>query len=178
MKSESKLICWLSRWKHILCSLSIAVLLWAHENHEFEGPQRKFVDWKITMPNRMQAQWMSLQHTLMFCPGLCKMECLDASELPSICLLNLAQFWELTCAKGQTFLKFWNQEYESWDLKILDHWVVSEFIWLSKNVFMKWHQDQKEYLKSLLMKEESEKVDLKLNIQKTKIVASNPITSW
>ena len=37
-----------------------------------------------------------------------------------------------------------------------------------------------EELKSLLMKvkEESEKVDLKLNIQKTKIVASGPITSW
>ena len=37
-----------------------------------------------------------------------------------------------------------------------------------------------EELKSLLMKvkEESEKVDLKLNIQKTKIMASDPITSW
>ena len=35
-------------------------------------------------------------------------------------------------------------------------------------------------LKSLLMKvkEESEKLDLKLNIQKTKIMASDPITSW
>ena len=35
-------------------------------------------------------------------------------------------------------------------------------------------------LKRLLMKvkEESEKVGLKLNIQKTKIMASNPITSW
>ena len=35
-------------------------------------------------------------------------------------------------------------------------------------------------LKSLLMKvkEESEKVDLKLNIQKMKIIASDPITSW
>ena len=35
-------------------------------------------------------------------------------------------------------------------------------------------------LKSLLMQviEESEKVDLKLNIQKTKIMASGPITSW
>ena len=32
--------------------------------------------------------------------------------------------------------------------------------------------------KSLLMKEESGKVDLKLNIQKTKIMASRPITSW
>ena len=37
-----------------------------------------------------------------------------------------------------------------------------------------------EELKSLLMKvqEESEKVGLKLNIQKTKVMASNPITSW
>ena len=38
---------------------------------------------------------------------------------------------------------------------------------------------QKEELKSLLMKvKESEKVGLKLNIQKTKIIASGPITSW
>ena len=38
----------------------------------------------------------------------------------------------------------------------------------------------KEELKSLLMKvkEESEKVGLKVNIQKTKIMASSPITSW
>ena len=38
----------------------------------------------------------------------------------------------------------------------------------------------KEELKSLLMKvkEESEKVGLKLNIQKTKMMASGPITSW
>ena len=33
-------------------------------------------------------------------------------------------------------------------------------------------------LQSLLMKKESEKVGLKLNIQKTKIMASGPITSW
>ena len=33
-------------------------------------------------------------------------------------------------------------------------------------------------IKSLLMKEECEKADLKLNIQKTKIMASSPITSW
>ena len=40
--------------------------------------------------------------------------------------------------------------------------------------------ESKEELKSLLMrvKEESEKTDLKLNIQKTKIMASGPITSW
>ena len=40
--------------------------------------------------------------------------------------------------------------------------------------------ESKEELKNLLMKvkEESKKVDLKLNIQKTKIMASSPITSW
>ena len=40
--------------------------------------------------------------------------------------------------------------------------------------------ESKEELKSLLMKvkEESEKAGLKLNIQKTKIMASGPITSW
>ena len=42
-----------------------------------------------------------------------------------------------------------------------------------------WNKGEEE-LKSLLVKvkEESEKVDLKLNIQKTKIMASGPITSW
>ena len=41
-------------------------------------------------------------------------------------------------------------------------------------------EESKEELKSLLMKveEESEKVGLQLNIQKTKILASGPITSW
>ena len=40
--------------------------------------------------------------------------------------------------------------------------------------------ESKEELKSILMKvkEESEKADLKLNIQKTKILVSGPITSW
>ena len=40
--------------------------------------------------------------------------------------------------------------------------------------------ESEEELRSLLMKvkEENEKVDLKLNIQKTKIIASGPITSW
>ena len=40
--------------------------------------------------------------------------------------------------------------------------------------------ESKEKLKNLLMrvKEESEKADLKLNIKKTKIIASSPITSW
>ena len=38
--------------------------------------------------------------------------------------------------------------------------------------------ESEEELKSLLMKEGSEKVGLKLNIQKAKIMASGPITSW
>ena len=38
--------------------------------------------------------------------------------------------------------------------------------------------ESKEELNSLMMKEESEKAGLKLNIQKTKIMASGPITSW
>ena len=38
--------------------------------------------------------------------------------------------------------------------------------------------ESEEEQKSLLMKEESEKVGLKLNIRKTKIMASGPITSW
>ena len=39
------------------------------------------------------------------------------------------------------------------------------------------HESEEE-LKSLLMKKESEKVGLKLNIHKTKIMTSGPITSW
>ena len=38
--------------------------------------------------------------------------------------------------------------------------------------------ESEEELKSLLMKEESEKAGLKLNIKKTKIMASGPVTSW
>ena len=38
--------------------------------------------------------------------------------------------------------------------------------------------ESEEELRNLLMKEESEKVSLKLNIQKTKIMTSGPITSW
>ena len=56
-----------------------------------------------------------------------------------------------------------------------------------RNINHLWHADDtalmaesEEELKSLLMKvkEKSEKVGLKLNIQKTKIMASGPITSW
>ena len=54
---------------------------------------------------------------------------------------------------------------------------ISNLTFADDTTFM---AESKEELKSLLMKvkEESEKVDLKLNIQKTKIMASGPITSW
>ena len=54
---------------------------------------------------------------------------------------------------------------------------INNFIYTDDITLM---AESKEELKSLLMKvkEESEKVGLKLNIQKTKIMASGPITSW
>ena len=52
--------------------------------------------------------------------------------------------------------------------------------WWWKKLDLALMAESEEELKSLLMKvkEESEKVGLKLNIQKTKIMASGPITSW
>ena len=54
---------------------------------------------------------------------------------------------------------------------------INNFRYTDDTIFM---AEIKEEMKSLLMKvkEESEKVGLKLNIQKTKIMASGPITSW
>ena len=54
---------------------------------------------------------------------------------------------------------------------------INNFKYTDDTTFM---AESKEELKSLLMKvkEESEKVGLKLSIQKTKIIASGPITSW
>ena len=54
---------------------------------------------------------------------------------------------------------------------------INNFIYEDDRTFM---AESKEELNSLLMKvkEESEKVDLKLKIQRTKIMASGPITSW
>ena len=73
-------------------------------------------------------------------------------------------------------------------LNILSRLVIT-FLPRSKRLLISWLQspyavtlmaESEEELKSLLMnvKEESEKVDLKLNIQKTKIMAPGPITSW
>ena len=52
---------------------------------------------------------------------------------------------------------------------------INKFRYADDTIFM---AESKQELKSLLMKEESEKGGLKLNIQKTKIMASSPITSW
>ena len=54
---------------------------------------------------------------------------------------------------------------------------ISNFRYADDTTFM---VESKEELKSLLtaVKEESEKIDLKLNTKKTKIMASGPITSW
>ena len=62
--------------------------------------------------------------------------------------------------------------------KIIEPWVDSTL--LNKLYFATLMAESEEELKSLLMKvkEESEKVGLKLNIQKTKIMASGPITTW
>ena len=72
---------------------------------------------------------------------------------------------------------------------LLHNIFISLFLFLRKNVYKvgickaddtTLMAESKEELKSLLMKvkEESEKSGLKLNIQKTKIMASSPITSW
>ena len=54
---------------------------------------------------------------------------------------------------------------------------ISNLRYTDDNIFM---AESEEELKSLLMnvKEESEEIGLKLNLQKTKIMASGPITSW
>ena len=59
------------------------------------------------------------------------------------------------------------------------YYLVFSYLWQINNTLVK-ITESKEELKSLLMKvkEETEKVGLKLNIQKTKIMASGPITSW
>jgi len=65
------------------------------------------------------------------------------------------------------------------DLEITIHVIIIiNNLWYADDTTLM--AESKEELKSLLMevKEESEKVGLKLNIQKTKIMASGPITSW
>ena len=64
--------------------------------------------------------------------------------------------------------------------KIINTKILTQLLVLTAEMTPPFWQKSEEELKSLLMKvkEESEKVGLKLNIQKTKIMASGPITSW
>ena len=72
-------------------------------------------------------------------------------------------------------MKWWVDEAQA-EIKIARR-NVNNLRYADDTTFM---AESKEVLKSLLMKvkEESEKVGLKLNIQKMKIMASSPITSW
>ena len=56
-------------------------------------------------------------------------------------------------------------------------WAFPAIVWVTQYPF-RWLINSKAKLVALKVKEESEKVGLKLNIQKTKIMASGPITSW
>ena len=85
----------------------------------------------------------------------------------SLCFLNLyAEYiiWNATLDVSQAGIKISRRN-------------ISNFRYADDTTLM---AESKEELKSLLMKvkEESEKAGLKLNIQKTKIMASSPITSW
>ena len=61
---------------------------------------------------------------------------------------------------------------------MMESWLLGEILQYADDTTLM--AESEEELKSLLMKvkEESEKIVLKLNIQKTKIMASGPITSW
>ena len=71
--------------------------------------------------------------------------------------------------------KLWAGRSTSWNQDCWEN--INNLIYADDTTLM---AESKEELKSLLMKvkEESEKVGLKLHIQKTKIMASSPITSW
>ena len=125
-------------------------------------------------------QWTS---RLLPCPGCCKQCC---NEHWGVCI-----FWFKT-GKGawQGYILspcLFNlyAEYITQNTRLDESQVgikiagrnINNLWYVDDTIFM---AESKEELKSLLMKvkEQSEKVGLKLNIQKTKIMASGPITSW
>ena len=76
---------------------------------------------------------------------------------------------------------------QKWESRLPENLDIEKLILILRNINNLRNADEtklmaesKEEVKSLLMKvkEESEKVGLKLNIQKTKIMASSPMTSW
>ena len=90
-------------------------------------------------------------------------------------LLNMLSRLVITfLPKSKHLLIFYLEEYK---LIVELQYVLDFSIYADDTTLMAENEEQ---LKSLLMKvkEESEKVGLKLNIQKTKIMASSPITSW
>ena len=106
------------------------------------------------------------------------------------CLNSCTVFYKvIQSIHTDNILKTQNESFGSWSLLmcyLIDRWLLYIYIVLSSfqsPQICRWHAlmaESEEELKSLLMKvkEESEKVGLKLNIQKTKIMASGPITSW
>ena len=70
-----------------------------------------------------------------------------------------------------------NKKGESGYRQIFFSWAPKSLLVVMVAMRLKEARSLEEELKSLLMKEESEKAGLKLNIQKTKIMASGPITS-
>ena len=72
-------------------------------------------------------------------------------------------------------MKYWAGWLTGWNQDSLEN--ISNLRYVDDTTLM---AENKEELKSLLMKvkEDSEKVSLKFSVQKTKIMASNPITSW
>ena len=94
---------------------------------------------------------------LLPCPGYCKQCC--------------SEHWGSCVSFNSGFLCVYAQQWDCWIV-----WRFNNLRYEDDTTFMA----ESEELKSLLMKvkQESEKVGLKLNIKKTKIMASGPITSW
>ena len=99
---------------------------------------------------------------------------LDSKEIKPVSLKG-DQPWMFTWRTNAETSEFWSSDAQA-GIKIAGR-NINNLRYADNTTLM---EESEEELKSLLMKlkEESEKVGLKLNIQKTKIMASRPITSW